>query len=91
MKKGHPEYGPVVFRDRTTGDVMLTRSTLAGQLAGGPTIELDGVNYPVRDVDVTVHSHPYWTGRGRVVDTEGRVEAFERRYGATGRAAGGAR
>jgi large subunit ribosomal protein L31 len=71
----------VVFRDRSTGDLILTRSTLAGRLAGGPTVELDGTTYPVHDVDVSVHSHPFWTGRGRVVDSEGRVEAFERRYG----------
>lgn len=85
MKQGvHPEYGPVVFRDTATGDLILTRSTLAGR-SGGPTVELDGTTYPVHDVDVSVHSHPYWTGRGRVVDSEGRVEAFERRYGAGAR------
>ncbi|MDQ4112199.1 MAG: 50S ribosomal protein L31, partial [Actinomycetota bacterium] len=37
--------------------------------------------YPVVDVDVSSASHPFWTGRGRVVDTEGRVERFKRRYG----------
>ncbi|MDQ6524812.1 type B 50S ribosomal protein L31 [Nocardioides sp. LHD-245] len=81
MKQGiHPEYGPVAFRDRATGDVVLTRSTLAAR-TDGPTIGLDGRTYPVVDVDVSVHSHPFWTGQGRVVDSEGRVEAFERRYG----------
>jgi len=80
----HPEYGPVAFRDRATGDVVLTRSTLAGSAdarSGGRTIEIDGTAYPVVDVDVSVHSHPFWTGQGRVLDSEGRVEAFERRYG----------
>lgn len=84
MKQGiHPPYGPVVFRDRATGDLVLTRSTLAGRSDGTPahTVELDGVTYPVVDVDTSVHSHPFWTGRGRVLDTEGRVQAFERRYG----------
>ncbi|WP_370288598.1 type B 50S ribosomal protein L31 [Nocardioides sp.] len=81
MREGiHPPYGPVVFRDRATGDLMLTRSTLAGRTSG-PTVELDGATYPVVDVDTSVHSHPFWTGRGRVLDTEGRVQAFERRYG----------
>lgn len=81
MKQGiHPEYGPVAFRDRATGDVVLTRSTLVAR-ADAPTIELDGVTHPVVDVDVSIHSHPFWTGQGRVLDTEGRVEAFERRYG----------
>jgi large subunit ribosomal protein L31 len=40
------------------------------------------VTYPVVDVDVSSASHPWWTGKGRVLDTEGRVEAFRRRYGA---------
>ena len=82
MKQGiHPDDGPVVFRDRATGDLMLTRSTLAGRRDTLPTVEYDGRTYPVVDVDVSVHSHPFWTGKGRVMDTEGRVEAFERRYG----------
>lgn len=81
MKDGiHPTYGPVVFRDRTGDLLLLTRSTLAGR-SGGETVELDGATYPVVDVDVSRASHPFWTGRGRVVDTEGRVEAFRRRYG----------
>lgn len=81
MKDGiHPTYGPVVFRDRTGDLLLLTRSTLAGR-ADGATVELDGATYPVVDVDVSSASHPFWTGRGRVVDTEGRVEAFRRRYG----------
>lgn len=81
MKPGiHPEYGPVAFRDRATGDLVLTRSTLAARPAG-ETVEVGGRSYPVVDVDVSVHSHPFWTGKGRVLDSEGRVEAFERRYG----------
>lgn len=83
MKQGiHPDYGPVVFRDSSTGDLMLTRSTLAGRVDPSRTVDVDGTSYPVVDVDVSVHSHPFWTGRGRVVDSEGRVERFERRYGA---------
>ncbi|XBB65965.1 type B 50S ribosomal protein L31 [Nocardioides sp. WV_118_6] len=85
MRKGiHPDYGPVAFRDRATGDLVLTGSTLAAR-ADGATVEIDGKAYPVVDVDVSMHSHPFWTGQGRVLDSEGRVEAFERRYG---RAAG---
>ncbi|MXG90930.1 type B 50S ribosomal protein L31 [Nocardioides flavescens] len=86
MKPGiHPAYGEVAFRDRSTGDVLVTRSTLVSSLDPTHTVEVDGRTYPVLDVDVTRHSHPFWTGRGRVLDSEGRVEAFERRYG---RAAG---
>lgn len=80
MKQGiHPAYGPVAFRDRSTGRVVLTRSTL---VSGGTekTVEVDGRSYPVIDVDVTSDSHPFWTGKTRTLDTEGRVQAFERRY-----------
>jgi large subunit ribosomal protein L31 len=56
---------------------MLTRSTRTST----ETVELDGGTYPVVDVDVSTASHPLWTGRGRVLDTEGRVDRFERRYG----------
>lgn len=80
MKKNtHPEYDLVVFRDHSAGTTVLTRSTLAA--TSTQTVELDGTTYPVVDVDVSSASHPFWTGRGRVVDTEGRVEAFNRRYG----------
>ena len=82
MKKNtHPEYDLVVFRDHSAGTTVLTRSTLAA--TSTRTVELDGTTYPVVDVDVSSASHPFWTGRGRVVDTEGRVEAFNRRYGST--------
>lgn len=76
----HPAYGPVAFRDRGTGKIFLTRSTLAGRPAE-KTVDVDGVSYPVVDVDVTSDSHPFWTGTAKVMDTEGRVEAFNRRYG----------
>ena len=79
MKKGiHPDYAPVVFRDITTGAMFLTRSTATST----KTVELDGTTYPVIDADVTSDSHPFWTGKQSSLDTEGRVEAFRRRYGA---------
>lgn len=88
MKQGiHPAYGPVVFRDRSSGFAFLTRSTLAGATPGGPgrpaaSVEwTDGQTYPVVDVEVSSASHPFWTGSSRVVDTAGRVEKFRRRYG----------
>ncbi|MBM9463504.1 type B 50S ribosomal protein L31 [Aeromicrobium sp. YIM 150415] len=74
----HPAYRPVVFRDRAGGLTLLTRSTATSD----DTIDLDGQTYPVIDVDISAASHPFWTGRGRVMDTEGRVERFNRRYGA---------
>lgn len=78
MKKDlHPPYGPVVFRDRSGGVSFLTRSTMTA----AQRIEWEGSTYPVVDVDVSSASHPFWTGRGRVLDTAGRVEQFQRRYG----------
>jgi large subunit ribosomal protein L31 len=77
----HPTYRHVVFQDRSTGDAFLTRSTMTSE----ETVTWkDGETYPLVRVDVSRYSHPFWTGRGRVVDTEGRVEAFRRRYGAGG-------
>jgi large subunit ribosomal protein L31 len=73
----HPDYRPVVFRDRSGELAFLTRSTIAST----QTVEWEGQTYPVVDVEVSSASHPFWTGRGRVMDTEGRVERFRRRYG----------
>ncbi|MFJ3128562.1 type B 50S ribosomal protein L31 [Streptomyces sp. NPDC086993] len=82
MKPGiHPAYGPVVFRDKAAGSAFLTRSTASS----GKTIEWeDGNTYPVVDVDISSASHPFYTGTARVLDTAGRVERFERRYGRHG-------
>ncbi|GAB2686952.1 type B 50S ribosomal protein L31 [Thalassiella azotivora] len=79
MKPGtHPPYRHVVFRDRSAGTAFLTRSTLTSD----QQIDWhDGRSYPVVDVDISSASHPYWTGSARVVDSEGRVERFRRRYG----------
>lgn len=79
----HPVYGPVVFRDPSAGESFLTRSTIVSRLADNhPRIDWqDGHSYPVIDVEVSSASHPFWTGRGRVLDTEGRVEKFYSRYG----------
>ncbi|MEV8546011.1 type B 50S ribosomal protein L31 [Streptomyces sp. NPDC051572] len=74
----HPPYGPVVFRDRAAKHAFLTRSTMTS----AKTIEWeDGNTYPVVDVEISNVSHPFYTGTARVLDTAGRVERFERRYG----------
>ncbi|WAZ26171.1 type B 50S ribosomal protein L31 [Streptomyces cinnabarinus] len=79
MKPGiHPVSRPVVFRDRASGFTLLTRSTLDSQRM----IEWeDGSTYPVVDVEISSASHAAYTGTSRIVDTAGRVERFERRYG----------
>jgi large subunit ribosomal protein L31 len=74
----HPDYHPVVYQDRTTGDAFLTRSTATSER----TVEwTDGRTYPLIAVDVTASSHPFWTGTSRVLDDAGQVEKFRRRYG----------
>ncbi|WP_107705600.1 type B 50S ribosomal protein L31 [Nocardioides allogilvus] len=78
----HPPYGPVAFRDRSTGWVTITRSTLAGR-EHHQVVEIDGTTLPVVDVDISSDSHPFWTGTARTLDSEGRVEKFQRRYGRT--------
>ena len=79
MKPGiHPEYRPVVFRDKAGDMAFLTRSTITSDQV--VTWE-DGNTYPVVDVEISSASHPFYTGRGRVVDTAGRVERFKQRYG----------
>jgi large subunit ribosomal protein L31 len=79
MKPGiHPVYGPVVFRDKAAEFAFLTRSTARSE----QTVEWeDGRTYPVVDVEVSSASHPFYTGNSRVLDTAGRVERFNRRYG----------
>ncbi|MFG2651580.1 type B 50S ribosomal protein L31 [Streptomyces sp. NPDC048436] len=75
----HPPYGPVVFRDKSSGFAFLTGSTATSE----KTVEWeDGRTYPVVDVEVSSASHPFYTGTAKVLDTAGRVERFERRYGA---------
>ncbi|GAA3651638.1 type B 50S ribosomal protein L31 [Streptomyces chitinivorans] len=82
MKPGiHPAYRPVVFRDRSAGFAFLTRSTMTGDKT---IVWEDGNTYPVVDVEISSASHPFYTGTQRVLDTAGRVERFERRYGSRG-------
>lgn len=83
MRAGiHPEYKPVVFRDLASGEMFLTRST-AGS---GKTVEWeDGNIYPVIDVEISSASHPFYTGKQRILDSAGRVEKFNQRFKNFGR------
>ena len=78
MKKDiHPAYDYVVFRDRSAGYQFLTRSTATSDR----TIEWeDGNTYPVVDVEISSASHPFYTGKQRILDSAGRVEKFNSRY-----------
>ena len=79
MKKGiHPEnYRPVVFKDMSNGDVFLTKSTAKTN----DTVEFEGETYPVVKVEISSTSHPFYTGKSKLVDTAGRVDKFMSRYG----------
>jgi large subunit ribosomal protein L31 len=74
----HPTYREVVFQDASEGTLFLTRSTMKTS----DTITLDdGNEYPLAKVEISSASHPFFTGTMKIVDTAGRVERFERRYG----------
>ena len=74
----HPNYRPVVFMDQSAEFSFLTRSTIETD----ETIEWeDGNTYPLYKVEISSASHPFYTGTMKIVDTAGRVERFERRYG----------
>ncbi len=80
MKEGiHPaEYREVVFQDTSADFALLTRACVETK----DTIEWeDGETYPLYKLDISSASHPFYTGKQRIVDTAGRVERFRRRYG----------
>ena len=79
MKKGiHPEYRPVVFQDASADFAILTRSTIKSN----DTIKWeDGKTYPLVRLEISSASHPFFTGKQKLVDTAGRVEKFQRKYG----------
>lgn len=75
----HPQYRPVVFQDASANFSFLTRSTLSTK----DTIKWeDGETYPLVKVEVSSRSHPFYTGKHKIVDTGGRVDKFRRRYAA---------
>ena len=78
MKQGiHPDYRPVVFKDASADFTFLTRSTIKTS----ETIEWeDGNTYPLVHLDISSASHPFFTGKQKLVDTAGRVEKFKRKY-----------
>ena len=78
MKKDlHPEnYRPVVFKDMSNGDMFLSRSTCKTS----ETIEFEGETYPLVKLEISSTSHPFYTGKSKLVDTAGRVDKFMSRY-----------
>ena len=82
MKSGiHPEnYRTVVFKDMSNGDTFFSRSTVNTK----ENIEIDGETYPVVKMEILSSSHPFYTGKSKLVDTAGRVDKFMTRYAKRG-------
>ncbi len=70
-------YREVVFKDMSNDETFITRSTVATR----ETIEIDGKEYPLVKLEITSSSHPFFTGKQKLVDTAGRVDKFRSRYG----------
>jgi large subunit ribosomal protein L31 len=78
VKEGiHPQYNPVIFRDVSSGDQIMTRSTITSAVKE----VVDGVEYNVISMDITSFTHPFFTGKQKLLDTEGRIDRFRRKYG----------
>ena len=78
----HPNYREVVFQDVSNGFTFVTRSTIQTR----ETIDFEGKSYPLAKIEVSSESHPFYTGQQKIMDTAGRVEKFNKKFGA--RAAG---
>ena len=78
MKKDiHPgNYRVVAFKDMSNDDVFLTKSTADTN----ETIEFDGAEYPLIKMEISRTSHPFYTGKSKLVDTAGRIDKFKNKY-----------
>lgn len=78
MRKGiHPEnYRLVAFKDMSNDEVFLTKSTANTK----ETLEVDGVEYPLVKLEISRTSHPFYTGKSKLIDTAGRIDKFKTKY-----------
>jgi large subunit ribosomal protein L31 len=74
----HPKYEPVIFQDASSNFTFLTRSTMTSK---DKMKWEDGKEYPVIKLDISSQSHPFYTGKHKVIDAGGRVDKFRKRYG----------
>jgi large subunit ribosomal protein L31 len=73
----HPKgYRLVAFKDMSNEHTFITRSTAPSR----ETIKIDGVEYPLIKLEISNTSHPFYTGKMKLVDTAGRVDKFMNRY-----------
>lgn len=75
----HPNAREVVFQDVSCDFLYKTISTARSK----ETIKWeDGNEYPLVKVDISSASHPFYTGKQRIADAEGRAEKFKKKFGA---------
>ncbi|MEL0073884.1 MAG: type B 50S ribosomal protein L31 [Flavobacteriaceae bacterium] len=73
----HPDnYRLVAFKDMSNDDVFITKSTANAK----ETIEVEGVEYPLIKLEISRTSHPFYTGKTKLVDTAGRIDKFKNKY-----------
>jgi large subunit ribosomal protein L31 len=78
MKNGiHPEnYRLVAFKDMSNDEVFLTKSTANTK----ETLDVEGVEYPLVKLEISRTSHPFYTGKSKLIDTAGRIDKFKTKY-----------
>ena len=78
MKQGiHPDFHKVVFMDSATGAKFLAGSTLNSE----ETVDYEGNTYPLIRVEISSDSHPFYTGKQKFAQADGRIEKFNKEYG----------
>ncbi len=78
MKPGiHPDYRDVVFQDAQANFQFIGKSTLQTNR----TIKIDGKDYPLFPMEISSASHPFYTGKHKIMDTAGRIDKFKQKYG----------
>ncbi len=73
----HPDYHKVLYVDTATGEEWISRSTVKSK----EKREVDGEEIPVVRLEISSASHPFWTGKMRELDSDGKIDRFRRRYG----------
>jgi large subunit ribosomal protein L31 len=78
MKAGiHPDnFRVVAFKDMSNDEVFLTKSAADTK----ETLEVEGVEYPLIKLEISRTSHPFYTGKAKLVDTAGRIDKFKNKY-----------
>lgn len=81
MKDGiHPNYREVLFHDVSNDFKFITRSTIVTR----DTVEYEGKQYPLVKIEISSESHPFYTGKHKIVDAAGRVDKFRKKFGNVG-------